>query len=452
MFTGAERRRQSLKWVSRGQATEKGRIYQVEPTELRGLAEAQLEANAPQEPLSRSYHETQRILHELEVHQIELEMQNAEICLARDEVDTALEQYRDLYDFAPVGCLTFGRDGAIRAANLTVASLLGIDRSRLLGRHFGQLVADESRPAFARFLGKVFSGAAKVGCEVALFKTGELPLFVQIEAVTDASGQLCRAVVIDISARRQLEADHEIQHAGLAARAAQLEHANLELEEVNFELEAFNYTVSHDLCSPLTSINGFAQVLMRIGRDQFDEQAKGHLQGIYASTMRMKRLIASLLDFSRAAHLEIHRETFDMSEMAQAVAEELTVAQPESRVTFRVADGITGNGDADLCRIILENLIGNAWKYTANQAGSAIEFGMTELGGKPVYFVCDNGPGFDMAHAGKLFIPFQRISGIEVDGHGIGLATVKRIVRRHGGRVWAESSPGEGATFFYTLD
>jgi len=451
MFIGTERRRQSLKWVSQGQATEKGRIYQVEPTELRGLAEAQLNAKAPEEPLSRSYHETQRIFHELEVHQIELEMQNAEICLARDEVDTALEQYRDLYDFAPVGYLTFDRDGAIRAANLTGASLLGIDRSRLLGRHFGQFVDDEARPAFIQFLGKVFSGAAKVGCEV-LLKREKLALFVQIEAVANASGQLCRAVIIDISVRRQLEMDHEIQHTGLAARAAKLEHANHELEEANIELEAFNYTVSHDLCSPLTSISGFAQILMRICRDQLDEQSKGHLQRIYASTMRMQRLIASLLDFSRAAHLEIHRENVDMSELARVVAAELGLAETESRVTFQAVEGITGYADEGLCRIILENLIGNAWKYAANRVGTVIEFGMTELGGKQVFFVCDNGPGFDMAHAGKLFIPFQRISGIEVGGHGIGLATVKRIVRRHGGRVWAESSPGEGATFFYTLD
>jgi len=423
----------------------------LEPTELRGLAEAQVKAKALEEPLSRSYQETERLLHELEVHQIELEMQHAEISLARDEVDTALEQYQDLYDFAPVGYLSFDRDGAIRAANLTGATLLGIDRSRLLGRQFGQFVADEARPAFAQFLGKVFSGAAKVGCEV-LLKVGGLTLFVQIEAVSDASGQLCRAVIVDISVRRQLEMDHEIRYTGLAARAAKLEHANLELEEAKIELEAFNYTVSHELCSPLTSINGFAQILMRICRDQLDEQSKGHLRGIYASTLRMKRLIDSLLDFSRVAHLEIHRESFDMSEIAQAVVAELRLAETESRVIFQVAEGITGYGDEGLCRIILENLIGNAWKYAANRLGTVIEFGMTELGGKSVFFVCDNGPGFDMAHVGKLFIPFQRISGVQADGHGLGLATVKRIVRRHGGRVWAESSPGEGATFFYTLD
>ena len=459
MQIGTERRRQSLKWVSKGETTEKGRIYQVEPTELYGLAEAVLDAKAPDVHLFRSCDETERALYELEVQGIEMELQNEELLLARDEVDAALETYRDLYDFAPVGYLTFDRAGVIRAVNLTGAGLLGIDRSRLLGRRFGQFVADDARCAFGEFLDQVFAGADKVGCEVPLHQVGNLPPFVQIEAVAVASGQLCRAVIIDISPRRRLEVHHEIQHAEVAAHAAKLEEvnfeledANNELEEANSELEAFNYTVSHDLCSPLTSINGFAQVLLRVSGDQLDEQSKGHLRGIYSSTLRMKRLISSLLEFSRVTHAELHRETFDMSEMAQAVAAQLSQEERESRVTFRAAEGITGSGDAGLCYIILENLIGNAWKYTVNRVGTVIEFGMTELAGKPVFFVCDNGPGFDMAQAGRLFIPFQRIPGTDADGHGIGLATVKRIVRRHGGRVWAESSPGDGATFFYTLE
>ena len=224
------------------------------------------------------------------------------------------------------------------------------------------------------------------------------------------------------------------------------------LEADNAELEAFNYTVCHELCSPLTSILGWSQVLIGICGNGLDEQSQGYLRRISANTLRMERLIASLLVFSRAARVEICRETLDLSAMAQEVFADLKLAEPENRVEFRVAEGITGQGDADLCRIVLDNLVGNAWKCSDNRAGTVIEFGMTELGGKPVYFVCDNGPGFDMAHAGKIFAPFQRIPGMNASGHGIGLATVKRIVKRHGGRVWAESSPGEGATFFYTLE
>jgi signal transduction histidine kinase len=441
MFMETEKRSQTLKLLKGGQETGKVGICPA----AHGPGCGQPGAPAPEARFSRSWDATRRLVQQLEAQQMEMEMQHAEKRLARDQVDAALDNYRDLYDFAPVGYLTLDRDGSILAVNHTGAALLGIDGFMLLGRRFGQLVADSARFAFGEFLGKVFSSAATEGCEVPLLKGGRLPCFVQVEAVAAASGRECRAVIIDISARRRLDDDFEIMHAELANRAAKLEHANL-------ELEAFNYTVSHDLCTPLTGIGGFSEVLVRITRGQLDEQAKGCLQGILENTRRMKRLITSLLDFSRVTLVEINRETVDLSEMAQAVASELKLAEPESRVTFRVAEGITGKGDAGLCRIVLENLLGNAWKYTANRTDTVIEFGMTELGGKPVYFVSENGPGFDMAQAGKLFIPFQRIPGIEAGGHGIGLATVKRIVKRHGGRVWAESSPGNGATFFYTLE
>jgi len=417
----------------------------VEPAELRGLAEKELKAKAPEAPSAQTCDENRHILHERELHHIELEMQTAEMGLERDEAHTALAQYRDLYDLAPVGHLTFDRDGVIRAVNLTGANLLGLDRSRLLGRRFGQFVTEAARPGFSEFIGKVFTGTAQNGFEVPLVKAGRAPLFVQIEAVAAVSWQVCRAVIIDISERREREALEETRHAELAARATYLEHAN-------FELEAFNYTVSHDLCSPLTSINGFSQVLMRCCKDQLDGESMELLKKMHQGTLSMKGLIDSLLNFSRAAHLEIHRDTVDLSTMAQVVFADLKLAEPERRATFRVAAGITAKGDAGLCRNVLENLIGNAWKYTAKQVGTVIEFGMTELGGKPVFFVCDNGPGFDMVHAGQIFIPFQRVPGMEADGHGIGLATVKRIVKRHGGRVWAESSPGDGATFFFTLE
>ena len=440
---GTERRRQPQ--ASRVQTIEKARICPVEAAEPGNCPEQRLEARVLEAHLSRTNDGTPRLLHELEFSKIVLEMQHAEMRLARDDADAALKKYRDLYDFAPVGYLTLDRGGAIRAANLTGSTLLGMDHSRLLGRRFGLLVAEEARSAFSEFLGKVFTGLAKEACELQLLTGGKLPLFVHIEAVAAASGQECYAVILDISQRRQVEGNLEILHTELAGRAARLEDANI-------ELEAFNYTVSHDLCSPLASINGFSQVLMKICNDQVDEQSKGYLYGIYENTLRMKRLIASLFDFSRVAHVEIRRETLDLSAMAKAVAAALTLTTPKRRIAFRVDEGITGNGDAGLCRIVMDNLIGNAWKYAVNGVGTVIEFGMTELGGKPVFFVCDNGPGFDMIHAGKLFIPFQRIPGIDAGGHGIGLATVKRIVKRHGGRVWAESRPGEGATFFYTLE
>jgi PAS domain S-box-containing protein len=231
----------------------------------------------------------------------------------------------------------------------------------------------------------------------------------------------------------------------LAARAAELEGANR-------ELEAFNYTVAHDLRKPLTVVNGYCQALKELCGDKLDERCREFVAESYEGTLRMNRLIDTLLAFSRLTHLEPRQETVDLSGVAQEVAGGLAQAEPARRVTFRITEGITVIGDANLLRVVLENLLGNAWKYTANRVEALMEFGVTEIDGKPAYFVRDNGAGFDMAYADKLFIPFQRLPlAEEFRGHGIGLATVERIIRRHGGRVWAEGEPERGATFYFTL-
>jgi len=224
------------------------------------------------------------------------------------------------------------------------------------------------------------------------------------------------------------------------------------LTKANAELEAFNATVSHDLCAPITAINGYCQLLAGICRDQLDDQASEYLGNIYDATLQMKRLIASLLHFSRVGRVELHREKVDLSGLADETAARLHSSAPQRLVTFRIARGITAESDPGLCRSVLDNIMGNAWKYSLGREKTVIEFGVTKLSGKPVCFIRDNGPGFDMALADAIFAPFRRIPGAAVEGHGIGLATVERIVRRHGGRVWAESEPGRGATFFFTME
>lgn len=425
--------------------TDKNASLSTESAELRRRAEEQLTAETPGGGLTPTGDETQRLLHELQVHQIELEMQNAELRQAREEMETALEKYTDLYDFAPVGYFTLDRDGVIRAANLTAAGLLGTERARLLGRRFGHFVADNARPAFDAFLARVLESQAKVVSEVALLKGGTHPLFVQIEAVASASGQECRAAIIDISRRRQLEERLDVLHTDLAARATELVAANI-------ELEAFNYTVSHDLRKPLTLINSYCQVVQELCDSKLDGQCRGYIRDMYESTLRMNRLIDTLLDFSRISHVQVRHEQVDLSTMATDVAVELRVTAPERRVTFRIPEGIVAHGDAELLRVVLDNLMGNAWKHTGNREETIIEFGVTDSAGKPAFFVRDNGPGFDMALADSLFIPFQQLPGTDVEGSGIGLATVDRIVRRHGGRIWAEGTPGAGATFYFTLE
>jgi light-regulated signal transduction histidine kinase (bacteriophytochrome) len=166
----------------------------------------------------------------------------------------------------------------------------------------------------------------------------------------------------------------------------------------------------------------------------------------------MNQLIDSLLEFSRLTRCELHRVPVDLCGMARTLAAELSLAEPERRVTFRIGQGITVYADAGLLRVVLANLLGNAWKYTAGKGEAVIDIGVTEAAGEPACFVRDNGPGFDMAHADKLFVPFERLPGAdEFQGHGIGLATAHRIIVRHGGRMWAEGRPGEGATFYFTL-
>jgi light-regulated signal transduction histidine kinase (bacteriophytochrome) len=328
--------------------------------------------------------------------------------------------------------------------NLTGAVLLGIDRSQLVGWHFGLFVADTVRPAFTAFLRKVFESDAKESCEVALKKEGQHTLFVQIDAIAAASGLECRAVIIDISVRRQLEEKIDILYSKLQSHATELEGANI-------ELEAFNSMVAHDLRKPLTNINAYCQIMQQFCTGQNAED-KVYVQGIYEATIQMDRLINTLLKFSRTLHVEIHKGKVDLSGIAREVVASLERGETERQITFRIANGIEVMGDAKLLNIVLDNLIGNAWKYSGNREGTVIEFGVIEREGKRAYFVLDNGPGFDMAYAEKLFIPFQRLPGAEeFKGNGIGLATVERIIKRHGGRIWAESERGKGATFYFTL-
>lgn len=412
--------------------------------DLRRRAEERLSTLVTAAGRTQTENETQSLLHELQVHQIELEMQNAELHQARDNLEKMLEKYTDLYDFAPVGYFTIARDGVIHAVNLRGAALLGVERTPLTGRHFEQFVTFADRPVFTAFLSTVFESQVKMSCELALLKEDEGPLFVQIEAVADASRQECLAAILDISERKQLQENLELLHNDLISRAAELEYANM-------ELDAFNSSVAHDLRRPLTVVHGYCQMAKELCSDKPDAHCGKFIHRIYEGSQRMNQIIDTLLKFSSVTRVEMHQEPVDLSAIANAVATGLKLAEPENQSTFRIATGIVAEGDPDLLRVVLDNLIGNAWKYAGSQEKAVIEFGVADVDGKPACFVRDNGPGFDMALADKLFLPFQRHSESNVEGHGIGLAIVERIVRRHGGRTWAESKPGEGATFFFTF-
>jgi PAS domain S-box-containing protein len=226
----------------------------------------------------------------------------------------------------------------------------------------------------------------------------------------------------------------------------------VQLQAVNDELEAFAYSVSHDLRAPLRSIDGFSQVLLEDYTEKLDDEGKDHLQRVRSASQRMAQLIDDLLNLSRLTRGTMRYEEVDLTALAQTIAGELERSQPERDVDFTIAPDLVVEGDAHLLQVALENLLSNAWKFTKKSGRARIELGCAETNGKSTYFVRDNGAGFDMTYAGKLFSAFQRLhSQKEFEGSGIGLATVQRIINRHGGKIWAEGAVGQGATFYFTL-
>jgi light-regulated signal transduction histidine kinase (bacteriophytochrome) len=242
----------------------------------------------------------------------------------------------------------------------------------------------------------------------------------------------------DITEKRKLE--RGVEKARDAAEAA------------NAELEAFSYSVSHDLRTPLRSIDGFSQALLEDYGDTLDDTAKSYLDRVRKATQQMGRLIDDLLKLSRVTRSEFHHESVDLSRVVRAVIDKLQEDSPDRTVDVIIQEGVLVNGDPSLLKIALENLLGNAWKFTSKAARPRLEFGATAKEGKTTCFIRDNGVGFDMAYVDKLFGAFQRLhTTLEFPGTGIGLATVRRVINRHGGRVWVQAAVGQGATFYFTL-
>jgi PAS domain S-box-containing protein len=341
-------------------------------------------------------------------------------------------------------------DGRYTYCSDNVIDVLGYSPEEMLGKTPFDFMPDQEAVRVKGLFTEIMSGKKRIidlenwnitkdGSEACLLTNGG-PFF-------DKAGNLIgyRGGDKDITDRIRAEAQIEKMNKDLQARTE-------ELEQVNQDLETFSYSVSHDLCKPLTIINGYTQLIRDSCSTNMNVDCKSYIQVILDSVQRMDELIDTILKFSSSHSSELDRDMVNLSQIAHEVALELTLTEPSRQVSFRIDNEITINGDARLLRVVLENLIGNAWKYTKKKKNAVIEFGVADVDGKPVCFVRDNGAGFDMVHVENLFTPFKRLfSSEDFLGHGIGLSIVDRIISRHGGKIWAESKPGKGATFFFTL-
>ena len=251
--------------------------------------------------------------------------------------------------------------------------------------------------------------------------------------------------------RRQTQLLAESEQAALELAETRAELVR-DLEHKNRELESFSYAVSHDLRAPLRRIDSFSRAILESQTDKLDESGRRYLDRVREASQQMSQLIDDVLYLSRVTRADLREQDVDLSSLAQSILTRLQESEPGRKVEVKIRPGVVVTGDGQLLRIALENLFENAWKFTSKQAESRIEFGVTQASGEPTYFVRDNGAGFNMTYVDRLFGPFQRLHAHgDFPGSGIGLATVQRIIHRHGGRVWAEGLVGQGATFQFTL-
>lgn len=339
--------------------------------------------------------------------------------------------------------------GRIEYVNPNFIKLTGYTFEEVIGKSPGILKSGQTSPEeYQRLWTTITSGNEWRGEFINRKKDGNIYCeFASISPIKNAKGIITHFVAIkeDITKRKQMEEE-------LREQRDQLERLTGRLTEANKELEAFSYSVSHDLREPLRSIDGFGRALLEDSPDTLDDQGKNYLNRMIVASRRMGQLINDLLKLSRITRGEMSLSAVDLSAMARSIATELQEKEPERQVECIIAKELTAHGDPQLLRIALENLLANAWKFTKKCPRAVIEFGIVPYNGKPAYFVRDNGVGFDMAYAYKLFIAFQRLHALsEFEGTGIGLATVQRIIHRHGGKIWAESETGKGATFYFRL-
>ncbi|MDY7228202.1 sensor histidine kinase [Hyalangium rubrum] len=365
------------------------------------------------------------------------------------------QHFRLLVETAQEGIGTIDPEWRITYANRYMAEMFGYRVEEMLGMHLSSFMDEKAWQVAQRGLSLKGRAPPVKAQDTAFLRKDGTVLWTSMSTTplfNDEGGYAgSLAMLTDITRRREAEAQVRQLNADLEGRIAQ---RTSQLEFSHRELESFAYTVAHDLRAPLRSISSFSQALVEDCGDKLDEVGRDYVRRIVNGGRRMAELIDGILQLSRVNSTPLSAQACDLSRMARGVIEQLQSEQPERIVKVNIQEGLIDQGDPNLLRAVLENLLGNAWKFTRERDVAEIEFRATgEAGGARTYTVRDNGAGFNMAYREKLFGVFQRLhTQREFEGNGVGLATVQRIIRRHGGRIWGEGQPGQGASFFFTLN
>jgi len=394
------------------------------------------EVEIPEEEVLKEYNETLFRKLEKKIHELET---------ANQTIKESETKYRSLIETTNTGFAIIDVEGKVRDANDEYIRLSGHNiLGQIIGRKVTEWTAEYDRARNAEEIALCLKQGFVRNLEIDYVdKNGRVtPIEINATVVETTGGTVIMTLCRDISKRRK--AENEIRQLN--------EVLEQRVRERTIELEAFSYSVSHDLRAPLRSIDGFSQALLEDYENKLDAQGRDYLTRIRTSTRLMAELIEDLLKLSRITRTDMDIVPVNLTRMARSIIDELQKSHPQRIVNIKIAGSLEDSADPRLIRIVLENLLGNAWKFTEKKTVAEIEFGSTKQDHKKVYFIRDNGAGFDMEYADKLFAPFQRLHNVdEYPGTGIGLATVRRIINRHGGTVRAEGLPGHGATFYFTL-
>lgn len=395
--------------------------------------------------MSASLLELNGVPHIISITRDVTERKQAEEALKKSEI-----WFRSLFEKASDGIFYLSTNRKLVEVNHAFAQMHGYSVEEMRNTNLRELDAPETSRQFPERMRRVMEGEVFTFEVEHYHKDGHVfPLEVTASVITVGDEQYVLAFHRDITERKRAEAEIRKLNLELEERVIQ---RTAQLENTNKELEAFSYSVSHDLRAPLRGIDGWSQALLEDYHAQLDEQGKQYIERVRSETQRMGYLIDDMLKLSRLTRAEMIREQVDLSALAQGLADRLRETEPSRKINFDIQSGLSAQGDARLLEAMLANLLSNAVKFTGKREQSQIEFGQTESQGRRVFFVRDNGAGFDMAYAKNLFGAFQRMHKLsEFPGSGIGLATVQRIIHRHGGQVWAEAEVDHGAIFYFTL-